>query len=304
MNLKEVKFQYYRANIESKRPIGELSLYDYLYAIKHPKPEIVEIFKQIEKASKEGDKKLKTELKSKLFYFSPCIRTDWQGRSYENIKEWTGLMIIDADNLEVEYARELKQHLFDTYSFITASFLSASKKGVKALVRIPICYSVEEFKSYYAGLMGEFQHYKGIDPSAKNCVLPNYLTYDRELLYRLDATVWDKKGVEVDEFKVYEGEIVPLENVSEYEVNECKTILRYMFNKIVDTGHIIVRSASLLAGGYVASGYMSYDEMRDYLFELIEDTPYLHKSINTYKKTCLQMLEKGMLSPVKLNYKD
>jgi len=300
-NFLDTKFQYYPSDIRITVPAGIISLGDYLKAIKFPKPETLKIFKEIEKASAEGNTKLKAELKAKTYYFTPCIFTDGRGRSYENIESWTGLAIIDVDNLDTEFAKELKEFIFYTYPFVIATFLSASKKGVKAIVRIPICETVEQFKSYFYGLMVEFQDFKNMDFSAKNCSLANYLTYDQELLYRLDATVFTKKGIQLDEFKVFDGEIVPLENVSEDDVIEVKTLLRKMFEKITDAGHLTVRSASLLAGGLISSGYMGYDEMKDYLFELIEDTPYLHKSLRTYKTTCVQMLAKGMLSPVTLN---
>jgi len=276
-------------------------LYDFLYAIKNPRKETVELFEKIAEASRIGDKKLKAELKSGLTYFIPCVMTDGEGRSYENIETWTGILIVDVDNLELQHAVELKQYLFDTYPFIIASFLSSSRRGVKCLVRIPICESVEEFKSYFYGLMDEFQHYLGIDTSSKNCALPFYLSYDYDLLYRLDATEWNRKGIQVDEFSVFEGEIEVVENVTEQDIAEIKKILTNMMGKIVDTGHLILRNTSLLCGGFCAGYGLNIDDMRDFMFELIEDTPYLHKSLRTYKTTCMQMLNLGCKSPVYLS---
>ena len=301
MNYLDVKFQYYPSDIRTVRPLGEISLYDYLYKIKNPTEQTVTLFKQIEEASAIGNLKLKAELKAKTFYFTPCIFSDGQGRSYSNIKSWTGLMVVDVDGLTPEYAIEFKEYLFHTYKFFISVFLSASKRGVKGIVKIPICYSTDEFKSYFYGLMDKFQEYKGIDFSSKNSALANYLTYDKELLYRLDATEWNRKGIQLDEFKIFEGEVKPIEEVTEDDVEEVKLILRRMFNKIEDSGHLIVRSASLLGGGYCSAGYMSTDEMGEYLFDLIDETDYLQKSPRTYKTTCLQMVNKGYQSPVYLN---
>ena len=301
MSYLDIKFQYYPSDIRTVRPLGEISLYNYLYKIKNPTEQTVTLFKQIEEASAIGNLKLKAELKAKTFYFTPCIFSDGQGRSYSNIKSWTGLMIIDVDGLTPEYAIEFKQYLFHTYKFFISVFLSASKRGVKGIVKIPICYSTDEFKSYFYGLMDKFQEYKGIDFSSKNSALANYLTYDKELLYRLDATEWNRKGIQLDEFKIFEGEVKPIEEVTEDDVEEVKLILRRMFNKIEDSGHLIVRSASLLGGGYCSAGYMSIDEMGEYLFDLIDETDYLQKSPKTYKTTCLQMVNKGYQSPVYLN---
>lgn len=300
MNYLDIQFNYFPANIESKKPIGKVSLYNYLKAIKNPQPHIVELFVEIEKASLAGNKQLKDELKSKLFYFLPCVTLDGKGRSYENLTGFTGLMVVDLDNLEVEFAKEIKEYLFKTYPFVIACFLSASKKGVKIIIKIPIVNSVDEFKSVFYGLMSEWQFYKGMDFTPKNSVLANYLTYDRELLYRLDATEFNKKGIQLDEFKVHIGEIELLENVTDEQVDKVKFILKRMFDSITDSGHGIVRSASLLAGGYVGSGYMGYDDMRNYLFELIEQTPYLQTKLKTYKATCVQMVSKGITAPIKL----
>ena len=304
MSYLDTTFSYYPANIQVTKPLGNISLYNYLYKIKNPTKETVEIFKQIEEASAKGDLKLKAELKAKTYYFTPCIKSDGLGRAYSNITAWTGLMIIDVDGLTPEYAIEFKEYLFNTYKFFISVFLSASKRGVKGIVRVPICNSTDEFKSYFYGLMDKFQEYKGIDFSSKNCILANYLTYDRDLLYRLDAIEWNQKGIQVDEFKVFSGEITPLENVTEEDVEQVKNILRKMFLKIQDSGHLIVRSASLLAGGFCSAGYMNIDEMKDYLFDLIDDTDYLQKSPKIYKTTCVQMIDKGYQSPVYLNTKD
>lgn len=300
MSYLDTVFSYYPANIETIKPIGKVKLYDYLFAIKNPKPEIVELFKQIEEASLAKDKKRKDELKSKLYYFLPCVETDGRGRSYENVTGFTGLMIADMDNLEPEFAKELKEYLFYTYPFVIASFLSASKKGVKVLIKIPKVNSIERFKALFYGLMAEWQYYKGMDFTPKNAVLANYLTYDRELLYRTNAVEWTKEGIQLDEFKVFEGEIEPIENPTEEDVERIKQILTRMFASIKDAGHYVVRSASLFAGGIIASGYMSYDEVKDFLFDLIDETPYLQTKTRTYKTTCVQMLNKGMQSPIKL----
>lgn len=300
MSYLETVFSYYPANIETIKPIGKVRLYDYLFAIKNPKDEIVQLFKHIEEASLAKDKKRKDELKSKLYYFLPCVETDGRGRSYENVTGFTGLMIADMDNLEPEFAKELKEYLFNTYPFVIASFLSASKKGVKVIIKIPKVNSIEKFKALFYGLMSEWQYYKGMDFTPKNAVLANYLTYDKELLYRTNATEWTKEGIQLDEFKVFEGEIEPVENPTEEDVIKIKQILTRMFASINDAGHYIVRSASLFAGGIIASGYMSYDEVKDFIFDLIDETPYLQTKTKTYKTTCVQMLNKGMQSPIKL----
>lgn len=297
-NYLSTRFSYYPANITITEPLGEISLYDYLYAIKNPKPHILEVFREIEKASLEGDKKLKAKLKEKLFYFTPCIKTDGLGRCYENITEWNEILILDFDNLEPEFAVLFKEYLFENYSCIIAVFLSASKCGIKALVRIPKCSSVDEFKSYFYGIASEMQYYRGWDASSKNCSLPNFLTHDPNLLYRIDATVWDKLGIQIDEFKVSEEPLEELTDINPKDVEGIKLMLQRMMAKIdvEQQGHLILRNTSLIAGGLTR--YIPMDEMQEYMFELIDNSSYLQKGLHGYRKTCMQMLKLGATNQI------
>ena len=295
------RFSYYPANITITEPLGEISLYDYLYAIKNPKPHILEVFREIEKASLEGDKKLKAKLKEKLFYFTPCIKTDGLGRCYENITEWNEILILDFDNLEPEFAVLFKEYLFENYSCIIAVFLSASKCGIKSLVRIPKCSSVDEFKSYFYGIASEMQYYRGWDASSKNCSLPNFLTYDPDLLYRLDATVWDKVGVQIDEFKEFDGEFEPLEDINPKDVAGIKLMIKRMLDKIEveQQGHGNVVHTGLILGGFVGANYLSFEDAKEYVFDLMDNIEYLQKGLRGYQKTIIDMMKRGTLAPLK-----
>jgi hypothetical protein len=300
MDYMQTVFQYYPANIKQTKPIGYISLLSYLNAIKHPKEEILAVFKKIELASLNGDLKEKARLKSNLYYFTPCIYSDGNGRTYENITSWTGLMVVDIDGLDKELAVEFKKYLFEKYKFFVAVFLSASKKGIKGIVRIPVCQSVDEFKSYFYGLMDEFQYYKGIDFSSKNCILANYLTYDEDLLYRIDAEVWDKKGIQLNEFKEA-VDIKPLDNITQYDTKKCADIITKLIDKIVDNGHGQVVAAASLLGGMVGSQYINQTDAENLIKSLISSNNYLSKGTSGYIKTALTMIEKGKQSPILLN---
>ena len=296
----DTKFQYYPSDIRVVKPLRDITLYDYLYKIKNPTEQTVNLFKQIEEASSVGDLKLKAELKSKTYYFTPCIYSDGQGRSYSNIKSWTGLMIIDVDGLTPEYAVEFKEYLFNTYKFFISVFLSASKRGVKGIVRIPICTSTDEFKSYFYGLMDKFQEYKGIDFSSKNCALANYLTYDRELLYRLDATEWRGKGIQIDEFKIYEGNIEPIEEVTEEQTDKVKAIFSRGIDNIVDNAYPQMRNYSLMLGGYCSMGYITIEKAEDLIRDCISDNDYMSKNTKHYIKNGIDFLHRGLSAPLEL----
>ena len=44
----DTKFQYYPSDIRVVKPLGDITLYDYLYKIKNPTEQTVNLFKQIE----------------------------------------------------------------------------------------------------------------------------------------------------------------------------------------------------------------------------------------------------------------
>jgi hypothetical protein len=296
--MNDVSFFYYPADVTIPEPLGTVTFKQFLRANKNPNPDISGIFQQISEAASQGNMELKHKLKSKLYYFTPCVQTNGSGRRYDNITGFTGLMVLDFD--KIENAPAFKEFLFNAVPSIIAAYLSPSKKGCKFIVKIPVCKTTDEFKSYFYGMGYYLEKYEGFDPSTQNCILPLYLSIDPDLLYRDNAETWTKRGVKIDEFKPYVGEIEVLENVSEKDKNKVKTMLTKSREKIVDSGHYIVRSTALCAGGYVASGYLTKEEAQDLLFSLIEDNSYLQKNLRGYKTTAREMITKGMTSPLYL----
>lgn len=294
-------FSYFPSNIKITKPLGELSLKQMLDAIKKPKKDMVVLFSEIEKASAAGDLKRKAELKQKLYYFVPNVKLDGEGRSYSNITAFNNLMILDFDNLEKDHALAFQKYLFDTYPFIISTMISSSRKGVKAVVLTGGVSSIEDFKSVFYALAAEMEQYEGFDGTGQNCVLSFYFCYSPELLYREDAIPFTKRGGKVNEMQIFEGEFEPLENVDEQDRETIRQRIRIAFDKITDTGHFVVRSSALVGGGFCGAGYFELDEMRDFLYDLIESTPYLQKSLTTYKKTCDDMLSRGFAAPVWLD---
>lgn len=291
-------FHYYEADIQQPTPIGVVTLRQFLKRTKNPKKEILELFSQIEDAAKIGDLDLKDKLKSKLYYFTPCVVMNGNGRSYSDIVSFTGLLVLDFD--KIDNAVDFKNFLFNANKSIIAAYTSPSKKGVKFIVSIPVCKTTDEFKSYFYGLGFYLEKYAGWDGTAQNCSLPLYLSYDTELLYRQDAEVWTQKGEKVDEFKPYEGEIEVLENVSPEDVIKVKNILSKSLEKIIDAGHPVVRGTSLSAGGYVSAGYLSEGDAIVFLETKIRNIKYLQKNLHGYIKTMKAMVRKGMTSPLYL----
>jgi hypothetical protein len=287
--MQPIKFNYYDADIKSSIPLGNVTLDYFINAIRNPKIDIKHIFERIRIAEEVGDMATKQALKSKLYSFTPCVYV--QGaRKYENIKHWTGLLVLDFDHLEVDYAVEFKSYLFDEYKFIIAAWLSASRHGVRALVKIPQAHSVEEFKQYFAAIERHLNCYNGFDKAPKNCILPLFFSYDAEILHRDNAQTWDEKYIEP---------IPP--PVKQYIINDktsaVERIIAKKINIIVDSGHPQLRAAAYLLGGYVGGGHIDHSDAVSIIHNLIESNAYLSQKASIYKKTAVQMINKGVNQP-------
>lgn len=297
--MKEVKFQYYPARVDTKKPIGFVYFEEFINSIKSPSDKTKQVFSSIAKAEKDGDMKLKAKLKQEnLFYFTPCVWSNWKSRKYEDIESFTGLAVLDFDH--IDNAEQFKQYIFNTYTFVACAFLSASKRGVKFLIKIPVVSSVNEYKSYFYGLGFLFDKFKGWDGSPQNAVLPLFLSYDPDLLYRENPDTFQERGKKLNAFQVESQ--TPVEEV---EVRDGDSRLVYFnikkaFDSIVDSGHPQVIAACVSLGGYVASGYVSQQEAEDWAFGFIQSNNYLQKGVKGYQKTARTAIQTGMRSQLKL----
>lgn len=285
-------FNYYDANIKNSNSLGTVDLIKVLNAIKNPKPKYLELFNQIKIADENNDIALKQKLKASLYSFTPCVLVEGT-RCYDNIKKWTGLLVLDFDHLEIDYAIEFKQALFTEYNYIIACWLSASKHGVRAIISIPECTSVNEFKYYFNAVEKELNIYNGFDPATKNCILPMFLSYDADLLYRENFTTFTKK-------------LIPIERpiVKQFIINDktpyIEKIIYNQLQKITDAGHPILRATAFLLGGYIAAGYIDQYIATDSIIRMIQSHYYLSKKQDIYIKTAKTMIEKGQSKPVYL----
>lgn len=281
-------FNYYPADIKQTMPIGSITLDRFIQVIKNPKPETKHIFEQIKIAQENNDMALKQQLKTKLYYFTPCVFIEGK-RNYENIKNFTGLLILDFD--KIDNAIELKEFLFNNYDFIICTWLSASKHGVRALVSIPVCSNVGEFKEYYNGIEALFKDYKGFDTAVKNCVLPLFLSYDENILYREKYSTWTKRIIPIIAPPIKQYIITDKTNLVEH-------ICKVAIDKIVDNGHPQLRACAFALGGYVGANYIDKSDAISIINNLIDSNKYLSQKSNVYKKTAETMINKGILTPL------
>ena len=295
-----MEFQIYEGNNKKSAVIGTVSLDYWLKAQKQPKPHIVETCKKIDQAVKDGNKKLKKELKDQLPGCTPAVHVTTHRRK-NCIQSFTGIAQLDID--DINHAPALKQYLFDTYPCIIAAWLSVSKRGVKCFVSIPLARTIEDFRAYMYGLCAEFSGYKGFDPITCNPVQVCYYSHDPDLLRREKYTVWTEKGFQVGQQPT---QTTPKPNIEvlEWHTKATIKIINTGFANIKGNGHPQLRSLCRSVGGYVASGYISANDAIQQINYCIENNKYLKNdgagTIPGYKKTALSAMNDGQRSPLTL----
>lgn len=291
-----IQFQYYSGDIKKSRPIGWVTVDQFIQANKYPKPHILDLFNQIAHYESIGDMEMKARLKERLFSFTPCVHIN-RYRRYSDIISFTGLLVLDFDH--IHNASEFKEYLFNEYKFIITAWLSPSKRGVKALVNIPIVNNTEEFKSLYYGISREMWQYNGFDGSGQNSVLPLFQSYDPDLLQRNDFDTWTEEGQKLDEFNAEQIPATPIDPKDKNEERIIKMIDTGL-DKIVDSGHPQLRGVCLAIGGYISNGYIDKLTAIQHIDNRIASHPYLKKGVDGYKKTARWGIEKGMTKPLHL----
>jgi len=288
-------FNYYPSDIKSTKPLGAITLDRFVEVIKNPKQETKDLFIQLKEAHENKDLALKQQLKSKLYYFTPCVFVK-EARKYDNIINFTGLLALDFDKLETERCKEFKHYLFHLHHFVVAAWISPSQHGVRALVSIPVCNSVYEFKTYYNAIEKEFGDYNGFDKATKNCILPMFLSYDEKILYRENYTTWNKQLI------IVEQPIVK-QYIIKDKTNLIEAITKSAIDKITGNGHPQLRAIAFAVGGYIAAGYIDSYDAKIILHNLIDSNEYLNKKPSVYKQTAEQMIIKGQAKPLYLQEK-
>jgi len=301
------KFSFFSGNITHVRPLGVITLSDFADAHKSPTDKTKSLIDAIRLTTNKVEKRI---LKQSLHAFTPSVIID-KKRNYNNIIGFSGLMQIDIDKLKSkEEAEELKQYLFDTYKPIRVAYISPSGLGVKALIQIPkinvgvsVYDAIVEYKDYYRALADEFSQYDGFDGSPKNCVLPMFLSYDKNLLYRKDSEgIWDIKEdapppppVLTHNLDIHPNQY-STKSQQYYEI-KTRAIFERRIGDIVGEGHPQLIRACLILGSRVGFGYLSMFDALAITEHAIKSSEYLSKGINGYIKSAKWAINEGIKNP-------
>ena len=286
MSYLDTKFAYYPNNVYVTQPSGEISLRRFVKAVREPKPETKQLFLAIKAAAAKEDLELKGNLKKNLFYFTPCVNTDGKGRSYNNITSFTGFVQVDFDG--IGDPEELRDSFFESVKSCTICGVSPSGKGIKAILRIPVVETVDEYKAYFYGIAHHLEKYEGFDMAPQNCCLPLYMFYDPDARYREDATVSTIRGEKINAFS--KDKIVDIASYEDGEVatkeikKKISSYIKNKINRIDDNAYPQILSLGTVIGGFVTYYSLDFDLVIDYTNEIIDTNGYMQKSPNAYKK--------------------
>jgi len=212
-------------------------------------------------------KKDKDRLKKQLPSWSYSGKfTD--GRKNESITESSGLMVLDFDNINVDYAKnELKQR-----DYIYAVWASPSGNGVKALAKIKPTVSDTEYKEYYKQIEYDLK-YLNIDEQCKDISRACFESYDPKIYINESPRQFEKKQIDV--MKGIRGMIF---KSSEGNLHE----------KRIAAGHY--------AGGLISEGLITYEEALDQLTKAV-----IENGTSDEKQAVKDLkdgLDKGMKTPL------
>jgi len=304
-----MNISYYLGGIKQSQATGSVSLSQFIESQINPKEKVLSLFKKIEMAVEMKDRPLKVQLKESLPFFT--VTANFSGRrKYDNIVEFNPIAQLDFDGLTEEEATQFRDFVFEQYPQIVCAYLSPSRTGVKALIRIPkidiaqgVNDCVKEYKDYYRAIESEFGNYKGFDAAPKNLVLPLYLSYDYFMPSREFETtqVWDLKELEADsltqEFPLPIKAYRKLKSNDNNELRAYRTVRKAIGSIIASPGHYQLRSACLIFGTRCGAGYVDINDARQEVENLVRSNAYLSKGVKGYVTTALWGLEQGYLTP-------
>lgn len=303
-NYLDYKFQWYKNGIKNIKSNGFITLRQLINSVISPKSEMLEAFKLIQEAGARGDKAEKDRLKAeKLFFTTPSAIFD-PIRNYESIVSFLPFGVYEYDN--IEHSELLRDYIFEKRKDCIFAFCSPSFTGTKFIFlfgEIPI--SINHYKELWFGIAHDLDKFKNLDLSNERCTQPLYNSYDPNAKFREDAVGKVVRGYKVNAVKPIDLENIEFpEEVSEEDVQKCFKLVTHLIDRIVDSGHNQVLSASFTASGLCAFYGIDISEMWDLLEDRIRSNDYLSKGTEGYLKTARTMFNKGLNFPTPIKKKE
>ena len=302
MSYLDDSFQWYANGIKTIKPNGFITLRQLINAVISPKSEMIESFKLIQEAGAKGDKAEKDRLKAERLFFTTPSAIFNPIRNYDSIQEFRPFGVYEYDN--IEHCEELRDYIFEKRKDCIFAFCSPSFTGAKFIFLFgETPTSIEHYKQLWFGIAHDLDKFINLDLSNERCTQPLYNSYDPNAKFREDAVGKVVYGYKENSFVPFVGEIEIPEEVNEEDKEKCFSLITHLIDRIVDSGHNQVVSASFTASGLCAFYGIDQDEMWNLLEDRIRDNDYLSKGTENYLKTAQTMFNKGLNFPTALKEK-
>lgn len=212
-----------------------------------------------------------------------CFGGTFSSRTKAGLQKASGLLVLDFDNVDVAKTKTKLSNDPNCYS----AFASPSGNGVKALMLIKEVASDDEYKKY-------FQHFKvkyaGIDDSGKDISRACFFCYDPKLYI----------NNEVERLTIADRPLAtdrPAQRIDPIK-NDYATLSRIcsiIRNAQEGQRHTKILAAARLAGGYVASGALTYSEAERII---LQEADAKNEDWKDNLQSVKDGLQNGMQSPL------
>lgn len=304
MSYLDLYFQWYTNGIKTIRPNGNITLRKLIQTTLKPKTEMIEAFKLIHEAGARGDKAEKDRLKAeKLFFTTPSAIFD-PIRNYDSIVEFRPFGVFEYD--DIPYCETLRDYIFEKRKDCIFAFASPSYTGCKFIFLFgETPTSIKHYKELWFGIAHDLDKFINLDLSNERCTQPLYNSYDPNAKFREDAVGSVVRGYKTTAVKKVKIEDIEFpEEVSEEDVEKCFSLITHLIDRIEDSAHNQVLSASFLSGGLVSFYGIDQDEMWNLLENGIRNNQYMKKGTEGYLTTARTLYNKGLLNPAELKKRD
>lgn len=224
--------------------------------------------------------------------------TSTKGRRHEDIVSFTGLLFIDID--ECKHPKTIKEIM--TKIKHTVAVWYSSSGNVHALIKIPVCLNVDEFKRRYKAFIQVLEPFiKGlgmIDSITSNPTQLAFESYDVEIIVKKNPITFEHI-LPVKKQSLQKSIIPPTDAREKW----CVNWITRSIDSINTLGYPQLLQYSYTLGGYSAGGYISQSLAEETLLNAINNNEYFNSnessgSLTTYQKGGLAAFRKGLEKPI------
>jgi len=204
---------------------------------------------------------------------------------------------IKIENIDI--AQDLKHYLFDNIKNVVCVYLSPSGLGVKALMRITAPKSKTEYKAIHKSVSKEFSDISYFDPATKNALLPLFLSWDNEILYRdySECEEWKEMDFSQPKYESLNENKPETYKANDYYERITIEIFTNKIRGIISDGHTQLRSACLILGSRCGAGYIHLDEAISIAESEVKHHDYFQKDLSNYLNTANWAINQGYKNP-------